>query len=223
MVNINAMRAIVKHNVFKQLKQLSKSDQTKINDFIHSLSLNELKKKGLSSEIIYKYKHATSKRGPRKNLSGGMKRGRDDDDEPNKRPFLKRILDMAKGKPFNERENAIQEHEEQLKQILEDELKAKTQYDRAQLRTKEAQEEEEISLTKLQLIEKQRKFLQSKTKSTFGPIHDLSSIKEKYLALLESLKVIETDIRREGRPWHNRRDSRLHEMSVYDLLYSEMT
>ena len=30
MVNINAMRAIVKHNVFKQLKQLSKSDQTKI-------------------------------------------------------------------------------------------------------------------------------------------------------------------------------------------------
>ena len=44
MVNINAMRAIVKHNVFKQLKQLSESDQTKINDFIHSLSLNELKK-----------------------------------------------------------------------------------------------------------------------------------------------------------------------------------
>ena len=34
MVNINAMRTIVKHNVFKQLKQLSKSDQTKINDFI---------------------------------------------------------------------------------------------------------------------------------------------------------------------------------------------
>ena len=31
MVNINAMRAIVKHNVFKQLKQLSKSDQTKIS------------------------------------------------------------------------------------------------------------------------------------------------------------------------------------------------
>ena len=223
MVNINAMRAIVKHNVFKQLKQLSKSDQTKINDFIHSLSLNELKKKGLASEIIYKYKHATPKRGPRKNLSGGMKRGRDDDDEPNKRPFLKRILDMAKGKPFNERENAIQEHEEQLKQILEDELKAKTQYDRAQLRTKEAQEEEEISLTKLQLIEKQRKFLQSKTKSTFGPLYDPSVIKEKYLALLEGLKVIETDIRREGRPWQKWRDSRLREMAVYDLLYSEMT
>ena len=74
-----------------------------------------------------------------------MKRGRDDDDdEPNKRPFLKRILDMAKGKPFNERENAIQEHEEQLRQILEDELKAKTEYERAQLRTKQAQEEEEI-------------------------------------------------------------------------------
>ena len=67
MVNINAMRAIVKHNVFKQL---SKSDQTKINDFIHSLSLNELKKKGLASEIIYTYKHAAPKRGPRKNLSG---------------------------------------------------------------------------------------------------------------------------------------------------------
>ena len=103
MVNINAMRAIVKHNVFKQSKQLSKSDQTKINDFIHSLSLNELKKKGLASEII-------------------------------------RILDMAKGKPFNERENAIQEHEEQLRQILEDELKAKIEYELAQLRTKQAQE-----------------------------------------------------------------------------------
>ena len=35
--------------------------------------------------------------------------------------------------------------------------------------------------------------------------------------------MIETDIRREGRPWHNRRDIRLHEMMVYDLLYSEMT
>ena len=35
--------------------------------------------------------------------------------------------------------------------------------------------------------------------------------------------MIETDIRREGRPWHNKRDSRLHEMAVYDLLYSEMT
>ena len=45
MVNTNAMRAILKHNVFKQLKQLSKSDRTKINDFIHSLSLNELKTK----------------------------------------------------------------------------------------------------------------------------------------------------------------------------------
>ena len=129
-----------------------------------------------------------------------MKRGRDDDDEPNKRPLLKRLLDMAKGKPFNERENAIQEHEEQLRQILEDELKAKIEYERAQLRTKQAQEEEEIYLTKFQLIENQRKCLQSKPKSTFGPIHGLSSIKEKYLALLESLKVIETDIRREGRP-----------------------
>ena len=54
-----------------------------------------------------------------------MKRGRDDDDEPNKRPLLKRLLEMAKGKPSKERENAIQEHEEQLRQILEDELKAK--------------------------------------------------------------------------------------------------
>ena len=55
--------------------------------------------------------------------------------------------------------------------------------------------------------------------ATFGPLYDPSAIKEKYLALLESLKVIETDIRREGRLWHNRRDSRLHEMAVYDLLY----
>ena len=102
-------------------------------------------------------------------------------------------------------------------------MKAKIEYERAQLRTKQAQEEEEIFLTKFQLIEKERKLLQRKTKSTFGPIHDLSSIKEKYLALLESLKLIETDIRREGRPCHNRRDSRLHEITVCDLLYSEMT
>ena len=93
-----------------------------------------------------------------------MKRGRDDDDEPNKRPLLKRLLETAKGKPSKERENAIQEHEEPLRQILEDELKAKTEYERAQLRTKQAQEEEEISLTKLQLIEKQRNFYKVRQK-----------------------------------------------------------
>ena len=79
--------------------------------FIQRLSLDKLRKKGLSSEIVSKFKKAKPKRGFRKNLSGGMKRGRDDDDEPNKRPLLKRLIDMAKGKPFNERENAIQEHE----------------------------------------------------------------------------------------------------------------
>ena len=99
-----------------------------------------------------------------------MKRGRDDDDEPNKRPLLKRLLEMAKGKPSKERENAIQEHEEQLRQILEDELKAKIEYEHAQLRTKQAQEEE-IYLTKFQLIEKERQLLQRKTKSTFGSIY----------------------------------------------------
>ena len=80
----------------------------------------------------------------------------------------------------------------------------KKEYERAQLRTKQAQEEEEISLTKLQLIEKQRFFIQSKTKSTFGPLYDPSAIKEKYWALLDGVKVIKTDKRREGRPWQSR-------------------
>ena len=63
MVNINAMRAIVKHKVFKQQKQLTKS---KKNDFIQRSSLDKLKKKGLSSEIVSKFKKAKPKRGFRK-------------------------------------------------------------------------------------------------------------------------------------------------------------
>ena len=37
------------------------------------------------------------------------------------------------------------------------------------------------------------------------------------------MEVIETDIRREGRPWGDWRDERLREMATYDMLYNELT
>ena len=80
--NVKGMRAIILYNVFKQSKRLTNDNKNDINDYVMSLSLNELKQKGLTKQIVNKFKNGK----PRKILIGGMKSPNDNDDEDDERP-----------------------------------------------------------------------------------------------------------------------------------------
>ena len=74
--NTNGMKAIIKHNVFKKLSQVTRKTKNDINSLFDSLTVKELKQKGLTQQIADQYAHK------RNVLRGGMKRGREEDDEP---------------------------------------------------------------------------------------------------------------------------------------------
>ena len=115
--NKNGMKAIIRHNVFKQLKRLdsgvsmpgraqrlSKNDKDDIFLFIDSLSIDELKQKGLTKQIIDQFRNKK----PRKVLSGGMKRRIEQTGEPKKRSFIRRAIGTLVGEPYNEEDYNIQ-------------------------------------------------------------------------------------------------------------------
>ena len=155
--NILCMKAIIKHNIFKQLKRLTKYDKQDINNFIDSLSLDELKQKGLTKQIVLQFKNGK----PRNVLSGEGKRKRDDDD--NQAPDQKisrgpvtKVLGYFVGNPIDDDEYTIKVKRDKMKEILKEEQEAKREYELAQSRTKKAIHDEEMALMELQLIEKSK-------------------------------------------------------------------
>ena len=96
--NLQGLRALILHNVFKQLKRITKDNKNAIIKFVHSLPLEELKQKGIVKQIVSQFKDGK----PRKNLIiGGMKRSHEDDNEddeqPYKRSFLRRVAGIVTG------------------------------------------------------------------------------------------------------------------------------
>ena len=83
-IHINGMKAIIKHNLFKHVKRIIKNDKQEINSFMDSFSLEELKQKGITKQIIDQFKNGK----PRKVLTGGMKRRREPTREPKKSFFF---------------------------------------------------------------------------------------------------------------------------------------
>ena len=47
--NIKGMQAIIRSNVLKQLKRITETEKQNVTKFINSLSLEELKQKGLNA------------------------------------------------------------------------------------------------------------------------------------------------------------------------------
>ena len=224
-INVQGLRALIKHNTYKQLPNLHANHKKNITNFINGLTLEELKQKGLTAQIVAKYK-MTTKRKPRKVLSGGMKRSRDDDDDeddkPTKRSFFRKIVDTIKGNPYDDDKYNKNKHRKEMRTLVQEEIKAKQEYERAQQRTKEAREEEALALATLTLIRKKKDILQGKTTSVFGK-EDIDEIKGKHQEFLDKLKTVEIDMRREKKPWGKWRDEILREMSANNLLYRQLT
>ena len=114
--NVNGMKAIIKHNVFKQLKRITKVDKQDINEFIDSLSFDELKQKGLTKQIVDQFKNGK----PRKILTGGMKRERaEPSEQPIKRTFTQKLFDMAKLKSIDDEKYTLNHNMDILKKLYQ--------------------------------------------------------------------------------------------------------
>jgi len=151
-ISINGMRAILLHNVFKQSKRLTNDDKNAINDYVMSLSLNELKQKGMTKQIVDKFKNMK----PRKTISGGMKRKFD----PGKKVPLhwtKKIIRGFRGKTTNDDEYTIEQHKQYVKQFLNDKREYKKEYENAKIQTRIAHQQEEIAKNRLEASEREYK------------------------------------------------------------------
>ena len=110
-INEKGLRAIIKHNVMKQMKNPTKQQIVEIEKRIHNLSLEELRTKGITRNIIDGKK---PRRKPKKQL-GGMKRSREEEDEPPRRNFIRKVAGIASGEKFNQEEFDIQHREKKDK------------------------------------------------------------------------------------------------------------
>lgn len=167
--NVKAMRAIVIHNVIKQMKRLTKENKEEIKDFVNSLSLEELKQKGLTKQIISQFKN----RKPRKTLTGGMKRGNEyESSQPKKRSFIGKLTGLFKGEHFNDDKYTIENSKKELSKINEEEKQAEEKYKYAQRQTEQALRNEEIArreytlrrAEKMEIIERHRNYFVTNSK-----------------------------------------------------------
>ncbi len=86
-------------------------------------------------------------------------------DKPTKRSFFRKLLDIIKGNPYDDDKNNKNKRLKVFRTLVQDEIKAKEEYERAKQRTKQAIEEEGLAHATLTIIKKRKDILQGKTKS----------------------------------------------------------
>ena len=207
--NINGMKAIIKHNVFKQLKRLSKNDKDDIFLFIDSLSIDELKHKGLTKQITDQFRNEK----PRKVLSGGMKRRIEQTGEPKRRSFIRRAIGTLVGEPYNEEDYNIQQQEAKLKNLIYEERKANEACIYTKKQIKIAVENERMAREQLSVIQQQ---MQIEIVKASRATIDEYQIRSEYADLKMQLELIPTG-RHLATPEEQER--LLTEIRYLDLIY----
>ena len=114
--NIKGLRALINHNVLKHLKRLSATEKQNVTNFINSLTLEELKQKGLTKQIVTQFKDGK----PRKVLSGGMNRD-EHLDRPITRGYVRTFIDKLKGISSDERKYTVHKRKQELNDRIEEE------------------------------------------------------------------------------------------------------
>ena len=148
-IHVNGMRAIILYNVFKQNKRLTKENKKEIIDFVNTLSIENLKEKGLTKQITSQFKDGK----PRKNITGGMfKRKRTVQPwETFERHPLDRLWGFLRSNDsINDEVNTVNKTQKNLKDLIDKEREAKENYEHAKVRTRQAQQQEYIAQTELE-------------------------------------------------------------------------
>ena len=105
MVSINGLRALLKHNVIKQLKKKYQNYNVEnIDRILNKLNIDKLKQKGITNKVLLEVENKSKNRTRRTVFNGGMKRKQDDEEFiPIKRNLIGKTMDLLVSHPFDDK------------------------------------------------------------------------------------------------------------------------
>ena len=216
-VTPNALKAIIKHNAVKELKKMNltkkKYDQMlkKVEKIINDADHEQLKKKGIVKEIV-----------------GGMKRGRDDDeiDEPPRRSLLQKLSGLIQGKFIDDDINSAHEIIAEFKRLSEEKHDRKEAYENAKRQTERAKRIEEIKQKEYDLICAQKDSFMNRYQSSFKKNEKLSKlVEQEHEDNLQALNNFDRMIEKgdKSKPVHDNRAKLMRIIQTADDFYFKST
>ena len=207
-IHVNGMRAIILHNIFKQNKRLTKENKKEIIDFVNTLSIEELKQKGLTKQIISQFKDGK----PRKTITGGMKRSNEGhSDQPIKRSFFEKAVGTVFGESPSDERYTLDKRINDLKKIFNSENELEKDYQTALDRTRQAKLYETSTLSDLQNVRNQKILELEKTTNYLKHRKDfLEEIEDNYKDLVPIFLANDRS---------KINDSFITDLKVYDAIY----
>ena len=217
--NLQGLRALILHNVFKQLKRITKDNKNAIVKFVHSLPLEELKQKGIVKQIVSQFKDGK----PRKNLIiGGMKRPNDDDEDnglPRKRNIISKAVGWFTGRSTDDEKYNLEEEQNDFRKIFEEERKAVRRLEKAKERVQQAKLEQENAQRHLENIKYEKSAKQRNVYMNYRNNRYLENIRAEYMDELDSLEISERGIAT-GSPLETVRDRNIDNLRTnYDIYF----
>ena len=142
MVSVNGLRALIKHNVIKQLKKKYQNYNVENIDLIlNKLNIDDLKQKGITNKVLLEVENKYKNRTRRNIFNGGMKRKHDDDEFiPIKRNLLGKTMGLLVGRPFNDKEYNNNLKIEHIKNLIAIDKDNKIDYERCKKQLERAEE-----------------------------------------------------------------------------------
>ena len=218
--NIKGMQAIIRSNVLKKLKRITETEKQNVTKFINSLSLEELKQKGLTKQIETQFKDGK----PRKTLIGGMKRQRDQyPDKPIEQGRITKFFHGLMGKQKSNETHTINIRRDELNEKFQEERDLMQQYEIAKIRTRDAIQQEQLMLSKLKSkrLEISTEYQRAKSFLELNK-HLIKNIPDEQEQLYEKYKSMDKPDK-DYKNWEKNRNIIFDKMRVNDTLYYELT
>ena len=218
--NIKGLRALINHNVLKHLKRLSATEKQNVTNFINSLTLEELKQKGLTKQIVTQFKDGK----PRKVLSGGMNRD-EHLDRPITRGYVRTFIDKLKGISSDERKYTVHKRKQELNDRIEEEKDLEKKLKIAKIRTADARRQESLIQSKLNSKKMELDIEYEQTRDFISiNEHLIKDIPPEQKSLFKEYNSIVTQVPEENYDdWKQVIDTIVQKMLINDRLYFELT
>ena len=220
-ININSLRALILHNVYKRSKRITKENKDKIIKFVNSLTLEELKQKGIINQILVQFKDGK----PRKIITGGMhKRKRDTFiDQPYKQGVFEKIKNVVFGTTAVK--HTINEKNRELYRMIGEKSSLLHDYEIAQLRTKDARLRETLILNQLHSSEIEVLAEYERVKGYYQINRDLiEEIPIEQNVLFEEHNALKKQPSNKNyEEWKMKQNTVFEKMCINDRMYFELT
>ena len=223
--NLQGLRALILHNVYKRSKRITKENKDKIIKFVNSLTLEELKQKGIINQILVQFKDGK----PRKNITGGMyKRKRESErdtfiDQPYKQGVFEKIKNVVFGTTAVK--HTINEKNRELYRMIGEKSSLLHDYEIAQLRTKDARLRETLILTQLHSSEIEVLAEYERVKGYYQINRDLiEEIPIEQNVLFEEHNALKKQPSNKNyEEWKMKQNTVFEKMCINDRMYFELT